>query len=147
MIHAVVTARVGATAQRVRALYLDAEGWGRVFPATIRGARVVSRSGDVMVVKVDHVEGTVLNVIHEVSPARVELEEWKRRYDATFTNEFLPDGDGGCLLRITAEVRPKGPYRLAAPFLAPLVKARLRRYVVEPLRAAAERGPGGATER
>jgi hypothetical protein len=40
--------------------------------------------------------------------------------------------------RLTASVRLKWPYLLAAPFVKPLVLARMRRYVVEPLKAAAE---------
>ena len=40
--------------------------------------------------------------------------------------------------RFTASVRLKWPYRLAAPFVKPLVLARMRRYVVEPLKMAAE---------
>jgi hypothetical protein len=40
--------------------------------------------------------------------------------------------------RLTASVRLKWPYRLAAPFITPLVVARMRRYVVQPLKAAAE---------
>jgi len=39
---------------------------------------------------------------------------------------------------LTASVRLKWPYWLAAPFVKPVVLARMRRYVVEPLKAAAE---------
>ncbi len=39
---------------------------------------------------------------------------------------------------LTAAVRLKWPYRIAAPFVKPLVRARMRRNVVEPLKAAAE---------
>lgn len=41
MIEAVVGAHVRAPAERVRALYEDPANWARVFPETIRGARVV----------------------------------------------------------------------------------------------------------
>ena len=137
MIRAVVVAHLGASPERVRALYADPSQWARVFPATIRGARVVRRQGDVTLVEVDHVEGKVPNVLRVVSTTRIDLEETKRRYDATFVNEFLPEG-GGTRYVLTAEVRLRWPYRVVSAQLRPLVRARMRRYVVEPLRAAAE---------
>lgn len=137
MIEAVVTEHVNAPADRVRELYRDADNWARIFPATIRSARVVRREGDTTVVEVDHVEGKVVNILRDVSRTRTDLVEFKRRYDATFVNEFIPEGEG---MRYTlrASVRLKWPYRLAAPFIRPLALARMRRYVVEPLKAAAE---------
>lgn len=137
MIHAVVTEHVNASAERVRALYEEPDNWARLFPATIRGARVVRREGDTMVVEVDHVEGRVMNVLRAVSRTRVDLDESKRRYDATFMNEFIPEGEG-MRYTLTARVRLKWPYRLFEPFVKPLVLARMRRYVVAPLKAAAE---------
>ena len=137
MIHAVVTEHVNASADRVRALYEEPDNWARLFPATIRGARVVRREGGTTVVEVDHVEGRVMNVLRAVSPTRIDLDEFKRRYDAAFTNEFVPEG-GGMRYTLTASVRLKWPYRLIAPFVKPLVLAKMRRYVVKPLKAAAE---------
>jgi hypothetical protein len=137
MIHAVVGAHVNAPADRVRALYEDAERWDRLFPATIRGARIVRREGDTTEVEVDHVEGKVRNVLRRVSATRVDLREWKRRYEATFTNEFVPE-PGGTRFTVAAAVRLRWPYRVLEPLVTPLVRARMRRYVVEPLKAAAE---------
>ncbi len=137
MIHAVVTEHVNASADRVRALYEEPDNWARLFPATIRGARVVRREGGTTVVEVDHVEGRVMNVLRAVSPTRIDLDEFKRRYDAAFTNEFVPE-EGGMRYTLTASVRLKWPYRLVAPFVKPLVLAKMRRYVVKPLKAAAE---------
>ena len=91
-------------------------------------------------VEVDHVEGKVVNILRDISSTRIDLVEFKRRYDATFVNEFIPEGEG-MRYRLTASVRLKWPYWLAAPFVKPLVLARMRRYVVEPLKAAAEREP------
>ena len=67
-----------------------------------------------------------------LAPSRIELREFKRRYDATFVNEFLAAGEG-TRYTITAAVSLKWPYKLVEPFLKPLVVGRLRRYVVEPL--------------
>jgi hypothetical protein len=136
-IHAVVSEHVSASADRVRALYEDPNNWARLFPATIRSARAVRREGDTTVIEVDHVEGSIINILRDVSSTRIDLAEFKRRYVATFANEFIADGDG-MRYRLTASVRLKWPYRLVAPFLKPLVVARMRRYVVEPLKAAAE---------
>jgi len=52
-------------------------------------------------------------------------------------NEFIPE-DEGTRYTLAASVRLKWPYRLAAPFVKRLVLARMRRYVVEPFKVAAE---------
>ena len=137
MILAVVSEHVNAPADRVRALYQNPDNWPRLFPATIRSARVVRREGDTTVVEVDHVEGKVMNILRDISITRIDLVEFKRRYDASFVNEFIPEGEG-MRYRLTASVRLKWPYRLTGPFVKPLVVARMRRYVVEPLKVAAE---------
>src|SRR5262245_11644872 len=130
-------AEANASAERVRALYEDPSNWARIFPATIRGARVARRQGDTTVIEVDHVEGRVTNILRAVSSTRIDLAEIKRRYEATFANEFIGEGDG-MRYQLTASVCLKWPYRLVAPFVKPLVLARMRRYVVDPLKAAAE---------
>ena len=88
MIDAVVSEHMNAPPDRVRALYRDPE-WARLFPATIRGARVVRRERDATVVEVDHVEGKVVNILRDTSSTRIDLVEFKRRHDATFVNEFI----------------------------------------------------------
>jgi len=137
IIEAVVSEHVKAPADRIRVLYRDPANWAHLFPETIRGARVVRKEGDTTVVEVDHVEGKVVNILRDISSTRIDLVEFKRRYDATFVNEFIPEGEG-MRYTLTASVRLKWPYRLAAPLVKPLVLARMRRYVVEPLKAAAE---------
>jgi hypothetical protein len=72
------------------------------------------------VVEVDHVEGKVVNILRDISPTRIDLVEFKRRYDATFVNEFIPEGEG-MRYTLTGSVRLKWPYRLAGPFVKPLV--------------------------
>jgi hypothetical protein len=137
VIHAVITEHLNASAERVRALYEDPNNWARVFRTSIRGTRVVRCEGRTTVIEVDHVQGTVVNVLRDVSPTRIDLDEFKRQYDASFTNQFVPEA-GGMRYTLTAAVRLRWPFRLLAPFLKPLVVARMRRYVVEPLKAAAE---------
>ena len=136
-IRAVVSEHVNTSPERIRALYEDPDNWPRLFPATIRAARVLRREEDTTVVEVDHAEGSVINILRHVNAMRIDLVEFKRRYEATFANEFIGEGNG-TRYRLTAWVRLKWPYRLAAPLLKPLVLARMRRYVVEPLKTAAE---------
>ncbi len=139
MIRATASQQIDAPYDRVLSLYADPENWPQIFPA-IRAVRILSRSASEKVVEVDHIhEGKVVNRMQRVSATRIDLEEFKRRYDATFINRFDPD-PAGTLYTLTALVRLKGLYRLAAPFVKPLVLARMRRYVLLPMKAAAEAG-------
>ena len=99
---------------------------------------MIRREADAVVVDVVHVAGHVTNLLRRVSLTEIELREFKRRYDATFVNRFIPERDG-MRYTLTAAVRIKWPYALAEPILKPLVCARMRRYVIEPLKRAAER--------
>jgi hypothetical protein len=137
MIRVIVSEHLNARADEVRALYADPHNWAKVFSKTIRAARVLRRDAEVTVVEVEHVEGRVTNLLRDVSPTRIELREFKRRYDATFLNDFTPEGDG-VRFTLTALVFLKWPYRLVEPLLKPLVLRKMRRYVVEPLKRAAE---------
>jgi len=76
-------------------------------------------------------------VLRPLSATRIELTEWKRRYRAVFLNDFTPDA-GGTRYTLTARVELRWPYRLLAVFAKPLVLARMRRFVLAPLKAAAE---------
>ena len=87
MIRAVVSAHVNASADFVRTLFEDPDNWAKLFPATIRGAHVVRRDQHRTVVEVSHIEGKVVNILQFISPARIDLTEFKRRYTATFPNE------------------------------------------------------------
>jgi hypothetical protein len=128
----------------VIALYLDHAHWPRLFPATIRGVRFLRQAPGEIVVEVAHRdEGPVVNVIRPRPPHVVELEEFKRRFDATFLNRF-DDTPEGTRYTVVAEVRLKPPFRVLAPFLRALVRRRVRRYVLEPMRAFAEAERGNA---
>jgi hypothetical protein len=142
MIHAVALEHIAAPADRVASLYREPANWASLFPATIQHARAVRQDGDATVVEVDHVEGKVVNVLRPLSPLRFELTEWKRRYRAVFLNDFRPEA-GGTRYTLTADVELRWPYRLLEPFVKLLVLSRMRRYVLAPLKAAAERGGAG----
>jgi hypothetical protein len=144
VIHTVATKVIRARPERLLALYLDYLAWPRLFPATIRGVSLLGEEGGRTRVEVDHVsEGKVLNVLTEISENEVRLDEWKARYEATFINRFEPHPKG-TRYSVFAEVAPKGLYVLLAPFAAPVVRARLRRHVLGPMKAAAEREPAPA---
>ncbi len=121
----------------VAALYADWTSWPRLFPATIRGVRLTRDEGATKVIDVDHVEGHVPNRMTVRSPTEIELEEWKKRYVARFSNVFEPAPEGARCV-VTADVTLTGPLSVLAPIAAPFVRARIRRFVLEPLRRAAE---------
>jgi hypothetical protein len=130
---------IHAPLERVRSLYLDYMHWQRLFPETIKGVRLIRDDGATKMLEINHVEGKVLNVLSETSSREIRLKEWKRHYDACFTNIFeaIPEGTRYSVL---AEVKAKGALRLLAPFGRALIRSRLMRYVLEPLRRAAESG-------
>lgn len=122
------------------ARYLDVADWPRLFPATIRATRVVRRAGDEITVEVDHrTAGRVINIVRPRSPNEIVLEEFKPKFDATFLNRFEAEADG-TRYTVVADVRLHLPYALLAPVLAGYVRRTVRRYVLDPMRAAAERG-------
>src|SRR5262250_1155902 len=138
MVHTVVSAEIGASPELVAALYADYEGWPRLFPATIRGVRLLADDGQRKTIEIAHAsEGKVINILIVVSPQEIRLEEFKRRFDARFINRFEAAGQG-TRYSIVADVRLKGVARVLAPLARLIVRARLNRFVLEPMRAAVE---------
>lgn len=136
-------------ADRVRAVLLDIESWGRTFPASLRGARVVAAGAGTVDVVVDHrTEGAVRNRLTLEADGGVRVEEWKRHYDAVFLHEFLPLGNGSASrCRVTCRLRLKGPYRVLRPLRRAIerhARRQIEELILHPLRAAAERS--GAPE-
>lgn len=114
MPHASASMVIQAQPERVMQLYRDYTQWPRVFPATIRGVRLIRSDGVRTEVEVDHREGLVPNVMTVVAPNRIDLGESKRRYDARFENRFDPIPEG-TRYTVSADVRLKGAARLLAP--------------------------------
>jgi hypothetical protein len=138
MIHTVVSKEINAPPERVAALYVAYEGWPQLFPATIRGVRLLADGGQRKTIEVDHAtEGKVINIMIAVSPREIQLEEFKQRFDARFTNRFEAAGQG-TRYSIVADVQLKGAARVLGPLVTPIVRARLNRFVLEPMRAALE---------
>lgn len=140
MVRAVVSTEISAPPELVAALYADWAGWPRLFPATIRGVRLLADDGQRKTIEVDHAtEGKVINIMMVVSPHEIRLDEFKRRFDARFINRFEAAGQG-TRYSIVADVQLKGVARALAPLAPPIVRARLTRFVLEPMRAAVENG-------
>jgi hypothetical protein len=132
------TLAIRAAPQRLATLYIDYPNWSRLFPATIRGARWIGDDGRDITVEVDHrSEGRVVNIIRPISSTVIALDEFKPRFDATFVNRFEPAGDGTRYV-LDAEIHFRVPYALIAPLLRGIIRRRMRRFVLEPMRDAAE---------
>lgn len=138
---------IAAPPERVAAVYRDVDKWGVTFPATIERARVIETGDNWQQVEVAHkMEGRVPNTIIFLSATEIGLEESKRRFDASFLNRFEPVPGGGTHYVIEGYVSLKGMLRILKPFLVGYVRRRqleqMRRYVLEPLKAAAEKRAG-----
>lgn len=130
---------IHAAPERLAALYLDYENWSRLFSATIRGVRRLEEQHGDITVEVGHkAEGRVVNIIRPMSPTVIVLEELKPRFNATFVNRF-ERAEQGTRYVLDADIRFRLPYALIAPLLRGLVRRRMRRFVLEPMRLAAER--------
>ena len=140
MPHARASIVIRAQPERVRQLYRDYTQWPRLFPATIRGVRLIRSDGMRTEVEVDHRDGLVPNVITDVEPNRIDLWEAKRRYDARFENRFDPIPEG-TRYTVSADVRLKGAARLLAPIAGSIIRRRIREYVLAPMRRMAEMRP------
>lgn len=137
---------IHARPARVAALYREWRGWPTLFPATIRGVRLVREEPGRTVVEVDHrTAGRVVNVLRDVSDEEIELEEFKPRYDATFVNRFEPVPAGTRYL-VRADIRLRGAFRLLGPLLGGYTRRQVRRYVLDPMRRAAEAAPPRESE-
>lgn len=108
MPHAEVSIIIHAPQARVAQQYRDYQSWPQLFPATIRGVRLMRSEGGRTELEIDHREGKVLNVMTEVSPERVNLWEVKRRYEGSFVNRFeaVPEGTR---YTIVADIKLKAP--------------------------------------
>ncbi len=147
MPHAEASIIIRAPRDRVAELYRDYRGWPRLFSATIRSVRLVRSEGARTELEIDHREGKVPNVMTVVGPDRVDLWEAKRRYQGSFVNRFeaVPEGTR---YTVVADIRLTGAGRLLGPVLGGYIRRQIVRYILAPMRVAAEAGqapsPGAA---
>jgi hypothetical protein len=87
--------------------------------------------------EIDHQEGLVPNIMTEVAPEQIDLWESKRRYDATFVNcsEAITEGTR---YTMSTDVTLKGAAKVLGPLLHGYIRSQICRYVLEPMRQAAE---------
>jgi hypothetical protein len=135
---------ISAPPEYVAAIYRNVEKWGETFPATIERVRVIEQGENWAQIGVIHrQEGHVPNTLIFLSDTVIALEESKKKFDASFLNEFNAKSDGTTHYVITSYVTPKGVYRLLRPFLQNYVHRQalkqMKNYVLEPLKRAAER--------
>jgi hypothetical protein len=135
---------IAAPPEYVAAIYRDAYKWGETFPATIERARVIESGENWAQIEVMHKqEGRVPNTLIFLSITVIALEESKKKFNASFLNEFKARPDGTTHYVITSYVTPKGVYKLLKPFLQCYVHRQalrqMKNYVLEPLKRAAER--------
>jgi hypothetical protein len=139
-----ISAVVNASAEETADVYADYPAWPELFP-TISAVRLVRSEGGVKTLELRHSEGVVVNTLEDVpgeAGRRVlRLEEWKRAYDATFTNVFedRPGRPGTCTFTIVGDIRLKSWRRPAAPVVRPYARRLMWRLQLEPVRNAAER--------
>lgn len=141
-VHAVASQLIHAAPERVRAIYQDYGHWPEVFAATIRATRLIRENDTTKAIEVEHATaGRVLNLMTVISPGEIRLEEFKPHYDARFTNRFDVD-EGGTRLTVFADVQLKGPLRLLAPIARAILRRRIAKFVLRPLKRSAESAAG-----
>lgn len=132
---------IHASSAYVKNCYLDYGNWHLVFPATISAARLLQEEKGFLIIEVRHKKaGRVINILSMQSNGDIQLEEWKPLYEATFINHFDSIGNF-TRYTVIGTIHLKGFYNLMAPFLRPIVRRRMRKYILEPMKIFAESQP------
>ncbi len=120
----------------VAALYADYQNWDKIFPL-IKKVHLVEQREEKTILAIDHVEGRFPNVLRKISGDTFELWEVKQKYSGIFLNKFESVSQG-TKYTVRAEIRLNGFYRLLELFAGGLVRTKIQRYLIEPLKFAAE---------
>lgn len=129
----------GAAAATVLSVLTDWPSWSRTFPATIDAVHALDPVGGRLVLEVDHrAYGRVVNVLDLPGGNSVRLGEIKPDHDACFLFLVREEADGS-RLEVRAHIRLRGWRSLLKPLIGGLVRSRLRRYSLQPIRIEAER--------
>lgn len=140
MLYVTTSILIEAPPDQTSALFLDVSGWPRLFPATIRAARIARESPGGTVIEVSHAEGQVVNLLRVKSRGWIELEEFHPRFDALFIHSFLREA-GGTRYVVAGKIALKGALRWLEPVAARVVRARMQRLILQPVKRAAEALP------
>ncbi len=135
---------IAAPPDHVAAVYRAVEIWGETFPTTIEDAQVTETGENWKQIEVAHKkEGRVPNTLIFLSDTEIGLEESKKKFTASFLNQFEPVADGGTHYVITAYISLKGVYQVLKPFVKGYVRRQalkqMKDYVLHPLKTAAEK--------
>lgn len=138
---------IAAPPEHVAAVYRDVEKWSNTFSATIESAHITKIGDNWKWIEVTHKkEGRVPNTLFDLSDTEIGLEESKKKFSASFLNHFEPAVDGGTRYIIRAYISLKGIYKILKPLLRGYVRRQtleqMRRYVLHPLKTAAEKSYG-----
>jgi hypothetical protein len=116
------------------AAYLDYRNWHILFPLTVRVVKFIWKENNVVTVEVDHkAEGFLINIITVISSREIKLEEFKPKYNAIFINRFQ-EISTGTRYTLVAIVSLKNLYKLIEPFLKPILKKRIRKFALQPMK-------------
>jgi len=141
MLHVHTSITIAATASEVRSAYLQYDNWPQIFPETIIAVKLLKADQRQTEIEVLHRRaGKVLNIVTPVSNNEIRLEEFKPMYHAVFVNTFIP-ADHGCCYRIEGHIELKGLYRIFQPFIRKMVKDRMTRSVLLPVKEYTEHLP------
>jgi hypothetical protein len=132
--HVELSININVTPSTAVAAYLDYRKWGKLFPLTIRGVKFIREENNILTVEVDHkTEGFVINILTVISDREIKLEEYKPKYNATFINCFA-EISTGTRYTVVAYVSMKNFYKLIEPFIKPIVKKRIRKFTLRPMK-------------
>jgi hypothetical protein len=134
MIRIQTSLNIHASSQYLFNLYRDYCQWNKLFPLTIKDAKLLKNENGNLTISVSHkTAGEVINILSVVSDNEIKLEEFKPLYHAVFVNYFQPINNGTCY-RVTAEITVKGFFKIVELFIKSLIKKRIRKFVLVPIR-------------
>lgn len=127
---------IHAPQARVIAVYRDYTNWPKIFP-TIKAVRLLCEEPNKITLEIDHREGLVANILTFISSEDIKLEEFKKKYDATFLNRFEAVSEG-TRYTLIGDISIKPPYKVLAPFLKGYISKQMKKFVLEPVKTRAE---------
>ena len=129
---------IKAPSKYLFSLYQDLTIWDRLFPITIKEARLLKEEDGKLVISVQHKKaGKVINILSVQSDREIRLEEFKPVYDAVLINRFQ-QLNARSLYTIIAEIRFKSFFKIVEPFIKSIVERRIKKFVLKPMQDYAE---------
>jgi hypothetical protein len=114
-VHAVASQLIHAAPERVSAIYRDFRQWPVLFPATIRGTRLIRENDTTQAIEVDHAKaGRVLNLLTIMSSDEVRLDEFKPGNPLHCHRRRPAEGHPAAVRADRASLRPAPPRQVRA---------------------------------